>query len=52
MRRTDSCWDFRWAVVDVDITLKPIRFLCGNPTSGNGAYDDKFLTGGRKVTAV
>lgn len=46
MRRMDSWWDFRWALVDVDVTLQPIRFLCGNPASGNGAYDDRFLRDG------
>lgn len=47
LNEKDRCrWDFRWALVDVDTTLKPTRFLCGNPASGNGAYDDRFLRGG------
>lgn len=42
-RGTDIWWDFGWALVDVDTTLKPIRFLCGNPASGNRAYDESFF---------
>lgn len=42
MRGTRIWWDFRWALVDVDMTLRPIRSLCGNSASGNGAYDDIF----------